>query len=57
MDLGGWLRSIGLQQYEAVFRENAIDETVLLDLSDQDLEKVGRVTRSSPEAPARYCQP
>ena len=25
MDLGGWLRSLGLEQYEAAFRENAID--------------------------------
>jgi class 3 adenylate cyclase/predicted ATPase len=41
MDFGGWLRSLGLQQYEAVFRENAIDETVLPDLTDQDLEKLG----------------
>jgi class 3 adenylate cyclase len=41
MDLGGWLRSLGLQEYEAVFRENAIDETVLPDLTDQDLEKLG----------------
>jgi hypothetical protein len=30
MDLGEWLRSRGLEQYEAAFRENAIDETVLL---------------------------
>jgi hypothetical protein len=29
MDLGGWLRSLGLEQYEAAFRENDIDETVL----------------------------
>jgi len=41
MDLAVWLRSLGLEQYEAVFRENAIDETVLPDLTDQDLEKVG----------------
>ena len=41
MDLGGWLRSLGLEQYEAIFRENAIDETVLPDLTDQDLEKLG----------------
>ena len=24
MDLAGWLRSLGLEQYEAAFRENAI---------------------------------
>ena len=41
MDLGGWLRSLGLGQYAAIFRENAIDETVLPDLTDQDLEKLG----------------
>ena len=41
MDLGGWLRSLGLEQYEADFRENAIDLSVLPDLTDQDLEKLG----------------
>jgi len=41
MDLGGWLRSLGLQQYEEVFRKNAIDEAVLPDLTDHDLEKLG----------------
>jgi hypothetical protein len=41
MDLGAWLRSLGLEQYEATFRENAIDDTVLPDLTDQDLEKLG----------------
>jgi SAM domain (Sterile alpha motif) len=29
MDLGHWLRSLGLEQYAAIFRENAIDDTVL----------------------------
>ena len=41
MDIGGFLRSLGLERYEAAFRENAIDETVLPDLTDQDLEKLG----------------
>jgi class 3 adenylate cyclase/predicted ATPase len=41
MDLGGWLRSLGLEQYEAAFRENAIDVSILPDLTDQDLEKLG----------------
>ena len=40
MDLGGWLRSLGLDRYEAAFRENAIDADVLCDLTDQDLEKL-----------------
>ena len=29
MDLGGWLLSLGLEQYEAAFRDNAIDEAIL----------------------------
>ena len=41
MDLGGWLRSLGLGQCEAAFRENAIDLSILPDLTDQDLEKIG----------------
>ena len=41
MDIGGWLRSLGLEQYEAAFRDNAIDDGVLPDLTDQDLEKLG----------------
>jgi SAM domain (Sterile alpha motif) len=30
MDVVVWLRSLGLGKYEAIFRENDIDETVLL---------------------------
>jgi class 3 adenylate cyclase len=41
MDVGGWLRSLGLGQYEANFRENKIDVDVLADLTDGDLEKLG----------------
>ena len=41
MDLGGWLRSLGLEQYEAAFRENAIDDTVLHDLTENHLREIG----------------
>jgi hypothetical protein len=41
MDLRGWLRSLGLEQYEAAFRENAIDDTVLPSLTVQDLKDLG----------------
>src|SRR5271155_5571744 len=41
MDVGDWLRSLGLGQYEALFRENEIDAEVLADLTDGDLEKLG----------------
>jgi len=41
MDVGGWLRSLGLEQYESVFRENEIDCQVLSELTESDLEKLG----------------
>src|SRR6516165_2836829 len=41
MDLGGWLRSLGLEQYEAAFRENAMDDTVLHDLTENHLREIG----------------
>ena len=40
MDLGDWLRSLGLGRYEAVFRENEID-TVLPSLTAEDLKDLG----------------
>src|SRR5262249_31926512 len=39
--LGGWLRSLGLGKYEAAFRENEIDETVLLNLTHELLKELG----------------
>jgi hypothetical protein len=41
MDIGGWLRSLGLERYEAAFHVNAVDADVLRDLTDQDLKKLG----------------
>src|SRR5215470_13340949 len=41
MDVGGWLRGLGLGQYEAAFRENAIDGTVLPRLTAEDLKDLG----------------
>jgi hypothetical protein len=38
MDLRAWLRSLGLEQYEATFRENAIDDTVVRSLTVEDLK-------------------
>jgi hypothetical protein len=40
MDVVVWLRSLGLGKYEAVFRENEIDETVLPDLTAEDLKEL-----------------
>jgi class 3 adenylate cyclase len=41
MDIGGWLRSLGLERHEAAFRENAIDADILRDVTDHDLEQLG----------------
>jgi hypothetical protein len=41
MDPTGWLRSLGLGKYEAAFRENEIDETVLPNLTAEDLKDLG----------------
>jgi SAM domain (Sterile alpha motif)/Adenylate and Guanylate cyclase catalytic domain len=41
MDLGGWLRSLGLEEYEAAFHKNHIDETVLSKLTAEDLRDIG----------------
>src|ERR1700757_4615167 len=41
MDVGGWLRSLGLGQYEALFRASEIDADILPELSEVDLEKLG----------------
>jgi class 3 adenylate cyclase/predicted ATPase len=41
LDIGRWLRGLGLQQYEPSFHENAIDAETLPDLTEADLEKLG----------------
>jgi SAM domain (Sterile alpha motif) len=41
MDIEGWLRSLGLERYEAAFRENEIDDTILPRLTAEDLKDVG----------------
>jgi SAM domain (Sterile alpha motif) len=41
MNLGDWLRGLVLEQYEAAFRENDIDDTVLPSLTAEDLKDLG----------------
>ena len=41
MDVGGWLRNLGLDQYEANFRDNKIDTDVLPQLTVDDLKDIG----------------
>jgi SAM domain (Sterile alpha motif) len=41
VDVAEWLHGLGLQQYEQAFRENAIDDAVLLELAADDLKDLG----------------
>ena len=41
MDVVDWLRSLGLERYEAAFRDNEIDERVLPSLTQEDLKEIG----------------
>jgi class 3 adenylate cyclase len=41
MDVGSWLRNLGLEQYEPLFRENAIDAALLPSVTAEDLKDIG----------------
>ena len=41
MDVVTWLKNLGLGQYEAAFRDNAIDQEVLPRLTAEDLRDLG----------------
>src|SRR5215472_11330058 len=41
MDIGGWLRGLGLERYEPVFRDNDIEGDVLPSLTAEDLKDLG----------------
>ena len=53
MDVVVWLRSLGLGRYEATFRKNEIDETVLPSLTDENLKELGVAARRASPEPAR----
>ena len=47
MDVAGWLRGLGLGEYEAAFRENEIDAQVLPRLTAEDLKEHRRLRSSA----------
>ena len=56
MDVASWLRSLGLEKYEAAFRDNEITEKVLPRLTAEDLKEFGRLRRrASPCVARRNC--
>ena len=40
-DVAAWLRGLGLGQYEAAFRDNGVDASVLPELTAEDLKEMG----------------
>jgi SAM domain (Sterile alpha motif) len=56
--IADWLKTLGLSEHTQRFAENDIDFTILGDLTDQDLEKIG-ITSLGPsiseESPIRAC--
>src|SRR5580700_8327429 len=41
MDVVVWLRGLGLGRYDAAFRDNEVDETVLASLTHDTLKEIG----------------
>jgi SAM domain (Sterile alpha motif) len=41
VDIAGWLRALGLERYEAAFRENDVDAGLLSNLTADDLKEIG----------------
>ncbi len=41
MNVGAWLQGLGLGQYEAAFRDNGVDASVLPELTAEDLKEMG----------------
>ena len=41
VDIAAWLRSLGLEQYEPAFRENAVDVGLLPRLTSEELKDIG----------------
>ena len=53
--IADWLEKLGMSEYAPRFAENRIDFSVLPDLTDQDLEKMGQKRKriSSVRSPSR----
>ena len=41
VDVGSWLRNLGLEQHEAAFRENGVDGEILPTLTADELKEIG----------------
>jgi SAM (Sterile alpha motif) domain-containing protein len=41
MDIGAWLRGLGLERYEQAFRDSEIDQRILPELTAENLKELG----------------
>ncbi len=41
MDVGAWLKGLGLEEYVEAFAENGVDAALLRELSNEDLKDLG----------------
>ena len=53
MDVVVWLRSLGLGKYEAAFRDNQINETVLPSLTSSDVGPMTAAVATTAAEPMR----
>src|SRR5215472_15563871 len=44
MDIGAWLRGLGLEEYQPAFRDDRIDAGILPKLTGEDLKEIGVAT-------------
>ena len=54
MDIGGWLRTLGLGQHESAVCDSDIDAEVLNELTNGDLEKLGTSLGTASACSRRY---
>ena len=60
MQVGEWLKELGLEEYAQRFADNGIDFSVLSDLTDKDLQELGVLLghwRKMPRAIAQLGAP
>ena len=41
MDIGGWLRGLGFEEYAEAFAKNGVDPSILAELTNEDLKDLG----------------
>ena len=56
MDLGNWLRNQGLERFEAAFRDNGIDQSVLPHLTHDHLRELGLPLGAPDQAARGHCR-